>query len=257
MTSSAAVISYSGNASRIRRRGNTAKIVSLALSTIEDDVNDFDLVIPTLSFKNKTDSGEDSSSSAPFDQVTVTTCSSDDDSGSVSSLSTGEDDESSTRSAHRAIFNCYWHKNGGAPSLKHAPISSLVFRPDIIREDSFDSANTYERTLKVKEVSSPSSPSQRRKIFGKGCWSQSEPNLTMATKDLYMRRSTKSTSALHVKPQSSCLRKGRFSTSSAPPSPSAGSDNTSVSFSKDVNVRVFQKTCENWAQDGWSKHFTS
>ena len=214
---------------------STTKIITVAKEVEGDDQAD-----PIASFLSSDIISLSSSSLPPLDQVTV--CSSEHDCDSVSSLSSDECDQS-PQCSRRSFFKNYWDKKGGAP------VFSRILAPSNDHEDASLSsdrdnescaANTYERTLKVKEAPT----TNRRKVF-----SLSEPALNQIELRREHIRKTKSTSA-QGKP--SCLRQSRFSLTS--PRPRSESE-AQVTFSSQVDVMVYERPKEVFAGDGWSSYF--
>jgi len=239
------------------RKQSTEKIVSLALELVDPIEQEiYDGTLEKLSSLDALYHQGDVSVSSlpPLDQITA--CSETDDASSVSSVSSLDEDEvcSSPLVAPRSIFKPYWVKNGPSASLRRASVESLNNEGST---DTSSASETYEETLKVKEQDKPSSPGRRR-IFGeKGvCFSKSEPQLSLALVARNTFRKTQSSSTLKSHPKESCLRSGRYSFSSQKSMrrDSSRSD-SSVSFSEDVDVVVYQKPVERYAQTGWSKWF--
>jgi hypothetical protein len=192
-------------------------------------------------------SGMDSpTSSLPtLDQVSV--CSEGDDGDDDSSLCSIHD-ETESLEKRRSIFNQYWEKEGGAPSLRRQ------LEPQLTK--------TYERTHQLggsKTHSSPASDnSRRRNIFNKTCWSESLPALPTLSKSPAERnlRKTQSSSVLQGrKPKQSCLRQGRFSSDQLPLDESESSFESSVRFSPHTDIKVFSPPVEIWASSNWFAWF--
>jgi len=228
-----------------------------------------------------------SSSSSPEDNLDG-----DCDSSSVSSVSSagGDDDDagsldqqgllpygadaasnsclrSGAAGRRRSLFNPYWEKNGGPARLTPVPLSVDV---------------PHEGQDRVKTIPPTISPSSRRNIFAQGCWSRSsEPALSLSAfaPSLFIRKihseetfrtSSSSSLSLMKQPERSCLRSGKFSSSSSSSPLSAGCATTScsedsssaVTFCQDVRVRVFRRdgdcgAVERWAPAGWSSWFAA
>lgn len=189
----------------------------------------------------------------PLDEVT--TCGSEDDSSSVSSLDSSMSDEDSVP---RSIFNVYWERNGGGPSLRRKSCPPQRQKLQDSEDESESSVNTYEQVLKIQEsFPAPRSPQggSRRSIFNQSCWAKSLPELSADGPRAAFRK-TQSTSALLCrKPRHSCLRRGRFSCSEEKRGASVVSD-SSVRFDTEVKVAVFQRPAENWAPKQWSSFFS-
>jgi hypothetical protein len=179
-----------------------------------------------------------------LDQVSV--CSEgDDDDSSLCSNSIADERESLEK--RRSIFNQYWEKEGGAPSLRR------------IKSENKATDKTHERRGNSKTLSSPSSDnSSRRNIFNKRCWSESLPVLPSLSKSPAERnlRKTQSSSVLQGrKPKQSCLRQGRFSSDQMPLDESESSSESSVRFSPHADIKVFAPPAEIWASSNWFAWF--
>lgn len=263
----------------------TKKIVDFALEIIEqDEFNDNDDgSLPCLDMSSRDTTSEDDDRCHPslschpplqhFFTRRMSSLSADgdeDEGSSVSTISAG-DDTTTTSTRRRSLFKPYWEKNGETKTkleparCANVPRNLLIpVHPEVLaslREGTdrtfTTEENTYERTLESKE-----SPDSRRKIFGQGCWSRaSEPALTLqslAPQLTYLRKARSDSLLLPGQPKSSCLRRGKFSSSCSATlraSSSSTSDNASVSFSEDVSVYVFQKSAERFAHEGWSQWF--
>lgn len=177
----------------------------------------------------------------PVDEIT--TCS-DDESASISSVSSAEGDEStpsklSTRP--RSLFGSYWDKSSDMRSLgRPLALSRALLIPHLPSEE--DSQDCYERTL--REVQEEGSPS-RRQIFSRSCYSQSTPSLARSPRTVNFRK-TKSVSALETS-LPSCLRTRQESKARS----------QSVSFQEQVTISVFEPPKEIWAPSGWSNWFAA
>jgi len=256
---------------------HTKKIVDLALEILDqDEFNDGDDSLPCLDFVSR-DSEEDLSCHPPLQhllmrRVSSLSCDEDnDDASSVSTISAGDDATTTSTHRRRSIFKPYWETKGETKTklepARRATVPRNLMIPTTIHPEilasmqvlpatpdrTSTSENSYERTLQAKE-----SPDSRRKIFGQGCWSRSsEPALTLQAlaPQLTCLRKAKSDSMLQTpgQPRSSCLRRGRFSCSSA--TSSSSSSDASVTFKEDVSVYVFQKSVERFAHEGWSQWF--
>jgi hypothetical protein len=226
-------------------------ILEEALELVEEDIAaDVGDLFPSCDNNAEVNCSLSSLSSMmpPLDHLTV--CS--DDTDSVSDMSSN--DGCSSSSAPRSIFKRYWEKNGGAPALSRAPMHCVDVPQDpMLSQDPMVSC-CYEKSLQAKEIKETDA-SFRRKIFGQGCWSVSEPRLNLKAFAVDYFRKTQSSSALSTAtPNRSCLRKGRFSgvlTSDTTES----TENSSVSFCSDVDVVVFHPPTELWAAKGWSEWF--
>lgn len=234
---------------------SVSMILSVKLKTQEPSYSSLSSLIPA----------------SPIDEVATCCLISDDSEESVSDISSNGEPFSiiSSKSPPRSIFKTYWEKNGGAVSLSKASTSSsipirCVSFPNEQPEPQDPALLCYEQALLAKEELLLT----RRRIFGQGCWSKSEPLLNLkvllssSSGSSFPFRKTRSTSTLDhtTHSQRSCLRRGRFSSSgrikSSDDAEDCGSDNGSVTFNEDVNVVVFDSPKELWAQRGWSDYFT-
>jgi hypothetical protein len=151
----------------------------------------------------------------------------------------------------RSIFRAYWDKKGNRNHDASAQTKEL----DRGNSSSFfsSSSNTYELSLELREKTADkcqSSPNSHRRIFSK--LSKSTPTLSLtAALDVNMRKNM-SISSLHGKPKGSCLRPARLSGCEGRYSEASDS---SVTFSTEVDIVVFQTPAERWAADGWSDWF--
>jgi hypothetical protein len=195
----------------------------------------------------------------------------------------------------RSIFSKYWKEQTGdeirrtssssLPQQKKLPSCdnnimdgykyfgidrSEVQRDSKVSEDENDSINTYERMLQQyekpsqpqisKQTSLSSRPSSWMTFFGGKSYhfSSSEPRLQhLGTKPT---RCTQSDTALLKKPQKSCLRRGRFTSTSGDVVDTTNSNNPTnnnnrVSFQPKIEIKVFQPPVEKWAPSGWSDWF--
>jgi len=272
--------------------GASSKIVDLEIAIDRDtegdesESDDFEGALPSLPLATAGNSAcchdrslpplrELSVTSASSSCCSLSTSADDDQNDDEDSVSTISGDEETSQSRRRSIFNKYWEKNGGAPArLDHAVLpSSVVVETQPQNQQEEDTAAPVPNNKAVVEAG-------KRIIFGKGCWSRSEPMLTLAhlaaahqASTTSFRKAQSDSSLQNSQPRTgSCLRRGRFSGSL--PSPAVGdsantttklrreqsctstmSTDSTVTFSNDVSVRVFQKSAERWAQEGWSKWF--
>lgn len=240
---------------------DTAKVVDLALELIDCDFGDDDYEgVPSLALDSTRDSVDEHSSSShlPLQLVTPSPADDDDDdSSSVSTISGGEEADNSSR---RSIFKPYWDKSGVKPSPEQQAVPISVSIPKNCNEKLPTRDSSYERTSVVAEPKKEDDA--RRKIFGRGSWSRSEPVLSLSYLapqiSSTFSKAHRSTSSLEegTTRKGSCLRRGKFSgRSSSRRESDASSDTSIVTFSQDVSVFVFPKSAERWAQTGWSKWF--
>lgn len=195
--------------------------------------------------------GDRSLSSLPLHSLPLldaTTCSEDESSISLSSLSDDDCQESHTESSTstRSIFKDYWDKHGDMGSLQRCAVSPPLPQ-QILLDDS--TTPTYEQVIRAQEQPKL----HRRRIFGSRCWTQSCPTLPESSmyRDL---RKTRSTSALsRSKSTSSCLRSGRYSAPAV--EETSESSEASVSFNPKVEVKYYEPPVERWAALGWSEFF--
>jgi hypothetical protein len=183
----------------------------------------------------------------PLDLITIcSTYAEDDESGSVSSMSSNGD----LAERPRSIFKAYWD----ASHVDRTTQSSRDVTGMLISTRQQDSSSSltrsYQRTSKATECESPSL--YKRQIFAKSCCSRSAASLPRVAEISYARSWRKTQSASCLQPKKSCLRQSRFSGSQrhhhhqVPP----------VSFSNHVDVVIIEHPYEQWAPDGWSKWFT-
>jgi hypothetical protein len=233
------------------RRKATAEIVRLALDIFETSFRfaNNEALLVTLSLDDM------HTSTLPFDQGTIdpSICQScDDDSSSMSSVSFPEDEiaiENWFTSPPRSIFDKYWSKHGGSRSLSRSP-----------RIDEDVSSSSFDVTLKAESLQPSAAASHdhtRRKIFAQANY-PSAPQLSLAhcARDCILvgLRKTQSSSSLSP-PMESCLRKGKFTTVTKCSMRRCSSDNSCVSFSEDIDVRLYQRDMERFAKPGWSSWF--
>ena len=192
---------------------------------------------------------ESPSSPPPLDRVTVCSTCDGDDSISISSVSSNEEEQP------RSIFKTFWEKNqrdSQSMTVPRAPILPFVCQTG---GDEDSSVNTYERTLQQRERPSPRS---RRRIFSRRYLSESSPTLAQypgIPHDRHLRK-TQSNPLLTKQPMASCLRQSRFSGSfCAIKESSSHSERLSVSFREAPDVHVFERPLERWAAEGWSNWF--
>lgn len=181
---------------------------------------------------------------------------SDGDHSSVSSLSSGEGEPD-----RRSIFRSYWKRNGNlepsSPASRPGMRKRSMPPPQIpneneqeMNDDSENTNNTYERTLKEQE----DSPQPRRSIFGtniqKLTKQRSVPCFRMNPPLAY--RKAVSDSTLQCKRLPSCMRPARFSGLNLRESLN---QQRKVSFDGRIHIVDYDLPVEVWAEDGWSKHF--
>lgn len=186
-----------------------------------------------------------------------------DDSSSVSSVSLEEDSWDSPAiptTQKRSIFGPYWTKKGGRPKTSYHTARSSGLED--LKTDASVEDDSYEHLLEKSEAASHRRSSdtsvssggvRRRSLWNNRYVAQSEPALTQCVEAPL--RKTRSSSA--VGPRRSCLRKGRYSGGGgADTVERRSSEVTSVSFSKDVQVKFLKKpVTENFAFRGWSAYF--
>lgn len=225
----------------------------------------------------------------PLDQVSM--CS--DDSVSLSSLSSeGSADRNdsptvmtSSNQRRRSMFKSFWEKNGGAPLQLHGSAETSSENDDEVNtthhdddesqgsccssaeSPSIDAANSYERTLKVKEgLERPrhallDNSGRRRRIFAMACPSflseMPERPLPGLCFDYHNDvRLVQSNPELRRTPGPSCLQSAcRYSGDKRR---SFGrSSSCSVSFDPKISILRYRETKEHWAASGWSKYFAN
>lgn len=255
----------------VRISERTQKIVDYALEIIDSDNLDFiddGEALPALDIlsSSSTQNNNDSSSHHPPLHQLVTRRSSstlsddnnEEDDDDVSTISGGED-TNATSSSRRSIFKPYWEKTGETkPRLEPVPMSVMV--PVQLQQRQQQQPQTSTKT-DSSSAFFEAHKNDRRSIFGQGCWSRSEPAISLQSLAPHLCLSTNfrkahSSSSLQSQPKSSCLRRGKFSSStSSSRRPRRDSDSSSVKFSEDVAVYVFQKSAERFAHEGWSKWF--
>jgi hypothetical protein len=233
-------------------------LVSMAVVIVEDEegVDQSSQLASFLRFPISDMDSSTSSSLPPLDQVSD--CSEGDDDSSLSSDSFADERESPEKS-RRSIFNQYWEKVGGAPSLRRELDPLALFAGEIIESANKPTDKAYERALKEGDSKMPASDnSRRRNIFNKTCWSQSLPALTSSSDspERKLRKIQSSSVLQRRKPKQSCLRQGRFSSEQLPLDESESSSSSSVHFSPHADVKVFTPPVEIWASGGWSSWFS-
>jgi hypothetical protein len=167
--------------------------------------------------------------------------------------------------------------------IKH-PQKQVDQKRELVSSSSSSSLNTYERIIQAYEQraspspvplshsSIPRSPFESRPLwmsFFSGNQYLSEPQLLSSVHDSRTARANRSDTALAMKPQKSCLRRGRFtaavqststiqnpSTTARPEVPQLSlSSPARVCFQPKIEVHVFQPPVEQWSTSGWSSLF--
>jgi hypothetical protein len=212
---------------------------------------------------------EGSSCLPPLDQVTVASsqdCT--DDVSSVSSCASYEKEEGDSRwhfaksSAPRAIFSKYWGSQGGEAHRLNRPlpteISTCVHTVILSQQETTlheSTAADYESSLRSREAEAKGGLTpKRRSIFANRYNSLSVPALNSASSRCYDLRKIQSETAL--RPSKSCLRTSRrYSGVNRRYESTADLSESSVRFSDKVEITLFRKPVERYAQEGWSEHF--
>jgi hypothetical protein len=187
----------------------------------------------------------------PLDSITAS-CT-EDDSDSLSSISTqdhnedkeGDIQEEETTPQKRSIFAQYWEKTGEQPFELQRRHSCPYPASNSAGQGAEQVEHIEEPREAAHDGGAPKSP-ERRSIFGihRDLTSsiRSEPPLMLPLRPL--SRKARSASALLDRPpsilrQKSCEQQRRHS----------------VSFDEKVDVLFFQPPQENWAGGGWAKLF--
>lgn len=229
MSVSSPTLGQENSTHRIR----ASHIVSMAMELLEQDLDEFDCFMPKLNASSM-------EAWPPIDLVTVYSTS--DDSSEVSSYG------DNTSEGRRSIFGSYWEKNG---SISRLPFNELILPTQGAESrcgscEPLLSDDEHENILRFL--------SSRRRIFGSSCWQLSESCLPSISE--YSVRKSQSTPSLRISSRnSSCLRNGKFSSRSLQDMIISPPSDTSVSFSEDVDIVVFQEPLERWAPNGWAKWF--
>jgi hypothetical protein len=203
----------------------------------------------------------------PLEQVTVASsqdCADDISSVSGASYELEEGDSRwhlSKSLAPRSIFGKYWGSQGEGVHALHRPLPTeistrvhttmILSQPETTLHDTTD----YETNLRSREAETKGGLTpKRRSIFANRYNSLSVPALNTASSRCYDLRKIQSETAL--RPSKSCLRSSRrYSGANRRNESSATLSESSVHFSDKVEITVFRKPVERYAQEGWSEFF--
>jgi hypothetical protein len=194
--------------------------------------------------------------------VEIITASFTEETDSISSLSTGVQEEESAENnkkgclPNRSIFSKYWEKTGEEPVKPQSRMASL--RRQRAVAGGMDQSRTYfsqpsegsdfaDCSMRTRCSQEQEQRSRRRSIFGHTAMPASLRSLpTLATEDEEVRptfrRKARSASALQERPPSCLQRRARRRSSS-------------VSFDEKIDVVIFQKPQEQFSEEGWEQLF--